>query len=206
MRLSAYDTFCLYLALKNHFGRWSYDYFKYHGKTSVTKDAFMIRKDRFQFQKLCRMYDENEMLDFLVANFLYDDKIWIGALLEDEAKDRYREYLKRKQSITYRFENELNALLNMKDVDGEIKALFKSKNNGHLPVLSGYYSNIAGVETLSLLDYFVGYFDKYEKEFRGDYLWGKLRMKCKKLLPFIVFDKEKIKNIIKEKANAHIYS
>lgn len=204
MRLSAYDTFCLYLALKNHFSRWSYDYFKYNGKTSVTKDAFMIRKDRFQFQKLSRMYDESEIRDFLIANFLHDEKVWVGSLLEDEAKDRYHNYLKRKQSLSYTFENELNNLTNT--VNDDIKALFKTENNGYLPVVSGYYQHRAGIETLALLDYFVGYFDKYDKIFHDDYLWSKLRMKCKKLLPFLTFDKEKIKNIIKEKANAHIYS
>lgn len=203
MRLSAYDTYCLYLALKNHFGRWSYDYFKYHGKTSVSKESFLNRRDRFQFQKLCRMYDEAEMLDFMVANFLYDDKIWIGALLEDEAKDRYQEYMRRKQILSYIFENELNDLT--QTVNDDIKKLFKI-TEGQLPIVSSYYEHRAGLETLALLDYFVGYFDKFNDEFGDDFLWSKLRMKCKKLLPFMTFDKEKIKNIIKDKANAHIYS
>lgn len=203
MRLSAYDTFCLYLALKNHFGRWSYDYFKYHGKTSVTKESFINRKDKFQFQKLSRMYDDNEMTDFMVANFLYDEKIWVGALLEDEAADRYKEYIRRKQILSYIFENELNNLT--ETTDDDIKALFKI-SDGQLQIVSSYYEHRAGIETLALLDYFVGYFDKYNNEFRDDYLWSKLRMKCKKLLPFMTFDKEKIKNIIKEKANAHIYT
>lgn len=204
MRLTAYDTFCMYLAIKNHFTQDSYDYFKYQGKSRISKDSFMNRRDRFQFQKLCRMYDGDEMRDFLIANFLYDEKIWIGSLLEDEARDRYTEYLKRKQSLSYIFENELNRLTDM--VKGDIKGLFKPYDKGNLPILNGYYSQYAGIETLALLDYFVGYFDKYDSKFKDDYFWSKLRMKCKKLLPFMSFDKNKIKNIIKEKADAHIYS
>ena len=201
MRLSAYETFCLYLALKNHFSKDSYNYFKYQGKTNISKESFLNRRDKFQFQKLCRMYDDTEMLDFMVANFLHDEKIWVGDLLQDEAKDRYMEYLKRKQSLSYRFENELDLLIN--SAHGGLKGLFKPQD-GQLPVVSGYYYQIAGIETLSLLDYFVGYFDKYDTQFKDDYLWSKLRMKCKKLLPFMNFDKNKIKDILKDRANAHI--
>lgn len=201
MRLSAYETFCLYLALKNHFSKESYNYFKYQGKTNVSKESFMNRKDRFQFQKLSRMYDDSEMLDFMVANFLYDEKIWVGDLLQDEAKDRYMDYLKRKQSLSYRFENELDLLIN--SVHGGLNALFKPKDE-QMPVINGYYSQIAGIETLALLDYFVSYFDKHNLQFKDDYLWSKIRMKCKKLLPFMDFDKNKIKDILKSRVNAHI--
>lgn len=201
MRLSAYETFCLYLALKNHFSKESYNYFKYQGKTNVSKESFMNRKDRFQFQKLSRMYDDTEMLDFMVANFLHNEKIWVGDLLEEEAKDRYMEYLKRKQSITYRFENELDMLITSA---GGIQRLFKLDKDGNLPVISGYYWTIAGIETLALLDYFVSYFDKHDPQFKDDYLWSKIRIKCKKLLPFMDFDKNKIKEILKSRVNAHI--
>lgn len=201
--MSAYETFCLYLALKNHFSKESYNYFKYQGKTNISKESFLNRKDRFQFQKLSRMYDDAEMLDFMVANFVHDEKIWVGNLLESDAKDRYTEYLKRKQSLTYRFENELDQLI---VASGGIQKLFRVDKDGNLPIITGYYWNIAGIETLALLDYFVGYFDKYNTKFGDDYLWIKLRMKCKKLLPFINFDKNKIKDILKDRTNAHIYS
>ena len=201
MRLGPYETFCLYLALKNHFSKESYDYFKYHGKTNISRDSFLNRKDKFQFQKLCRMYDETEMLDFMIANFIHHEKIWVGDLLDSEAKDRYMEYLKRKQSLTYRFENELDRLITSA---GGIQKLFKIDQDGNLPVVAGYYWTIAGIETLALLDYFVGYFDKYNAKFGDDYLWIKLRMKCKKLLPFMTFDKNKIKDILKDRMNAHI--
>lgn len=150
------------------------------------------------------MYSPEEMTDFMVANFLYDEKMWVGALLDDEAKDRYNAYVKRKQTLTYTFDNELSELI--ETVNGNIKSLFKP-NDGHggqLPVVIGCYEQRAGLETLALLDYFVGYFDKYNDEYRDDYLWSKLRMKCKKLLPFMEFDKNKIKTIIKAKAEAHI--
>ena len=104
--LTGYETFCLYLALKNHFTRDSYDFFKYHGKTHATKESFINRRDRFQFQRLSRKYNADQMKDFLVANFLHDDRIWVGQLLEEDAEDRYNEYVKRNQSLTYSFKND----------------------------------------------------------------------------------------------------
>lgn len=203
MRLSAYDTFRLYLAIKNHFSRRSYDYFKYNGKMNITQESFLSRRDKHQFAKLSRLYDENEMRDFLVANLLHDESVWVGFLLQDEAKDIYNDYLKRKQALSYTFANELDKMI---DKAGDIKALFKPKPNELLPVISYHYAGLAGLETLALLDHFVGYLDKYEDEYKDDYLWGKVRMKCKKLYPFIEFDKEKIKNILKDRMNAHIYT
>ena len=202
MRLTSYETFCLYIALKNHFSKESYDYFKYQGKTNISRESFLNRKDKFQFQKLCRLYAPEEMIDFLVANFLNDEKIWVGDLLHDEAKDIYLEYMKRKQSLSYRFENELDLLIN--SAPNGLNGLFKLNQDGQLPVVAGYYWQIAGIETLALLDYFVGYFDKYNDQLKDDFLWSKLRMKCKKLLPFMVFDKNKIKDILKNRVDAHI--
>lgn len=201
MRLSAYDTFCLYLALKNHFTRDSYDFFKYHGKTHATKESFMNRRDRLQFQRLSKRYTADQMRDFLVANFLHDDKIWVGNLLEDEAETRYHEYMKRKQSLSYMFNNELDKLIS---IAGNIKALFKL-HDGTLPLLTLHYQNEASLETLALLDHFVDYFNKFDDRLKDDYLWSKLRMKCKKLLPFMEFDRNKMKGILKEKVDAHIY-
>jgi len=46
---SGFSAFALYNAIKLHFTTDSYDYFKYHGKTNVTRDNFAIRKDKYTF-------------------------------------------------------------------------------------------------------------------------------------------------------------
>ena len=92
MRLSAFDTYALFLALKQHFTQANYDYFRYHGKTRANKESFIQRKDRFYYQKLSRKYDSEQMVDFLVANLL-KGLIWVGNLLDDEAHENYLAYL-----------------------------------------------------------------------------------------------------------------
>ena len=88
--MTGYETFGIYQALKLHFTQESYDYFKYHGKTNISVSAFENRKDKYHFYKLSRRFTvKDELIDFLVANFIEDTHMWVGKLLEDEADTRY---------------------------------------------------------------------------------------------------------------------
>jgi hypothetical protein len=74
---TGYAAFALYNALKLHFTSDSYDFFKYHGKTNISKDSFLRRKDKYTFYKLSRKYSLDELKYFYVSNFLDGDK-WVG--------------------------------------------------------------------------------------------------------------------------------
>lgn len=188
MRLSAFDTYCLYLALKNHFSRESYDFFKYNGKTNANKESFMSRRDRFQFQKVSRIYNDDEMQDAFVANFL-KDKSWIGDLLDEEAYSNFVEYRRRRQSLSYNFTNDLDLLFTKEPID----KVFRSSNNSFAPILTYIIREDISIETAVILDRFIG----FSKNF--DSIFEKYRMKLQKYAPFIEFDKNKMKSILKEK-------
>lgn len=197
MRLSAFDTYQMFLALKNHFTQKSYDFFKYHGKTNASQESFLARRDKYQFQKLCRLKPDNEMRDFIVANLLESDNIWVGDLLDSEAEDKYRQYLKRKQSITYMFTNDIDILLselpNPKD-------WFYCKDDLP-PIMSLAMNNTISLETFVILNDFVGFIDKFDKRMSDDFLWPKFSIKARKFRPFVEYDRDKIKKILKEKLN-----
>lgn len=200
MRLSAFDTYALYLALKQHFTQDSYDYFKYHGKTRANKESFMQRKDKYQFQKLSRMYSDEEMRDFLVAN-LMKEKTWVGDLLEEDANDNYLAYLRRKQSLSYVFSNELDELFSHDPPERAFKV-----GQGHLhlpPILNFIMCGAMSPETFVILDRFIGFSSTLDKRLADDYLWSKYRMLPRKLHPFLSYDKDKMKNILKEKINEY---
>ena len=91
-----YDTYCLYLAINNHFHTESYDYFKYNGKVSAKLESFMKRKDKYHFAKLARKYN-GELKDFLVAN-LSKKKYYVAELLDQECEKNYLEFKNRKQN------------------------------------------------------------------------------------------------------------
>ena len=56
--MQAVDVYLMYCALKAHFGKGDYDFVKYGGKSSATKDSFWKRTDRLFFVKTQRKYKE----------------------------------------------------------------------------------------------------------------------------------------------------
>jgi hypothetical protein len=200
MRLSAFDTYALYLALKQHFTQDSYDYFKYHGKTRANKESFLQRRDKYQFQKLSRMYSDEEMKEFLVSNLL-KSKTWVGDFLEDDANDNYLDYLRRKQSLTYIFSNDLDDLFTQEPPEVAFKV-----GEGYRslpPILNFIMCGAMSPETFVILDRFIGFSSVLDKQLADDYLWSKYRMLPQKLHPFLSYDKDKMKAILKEKINEH---
>lgn len=192
--MSSFDTYSLFLALKNHFTQPSYDYFKYHGKTNASPDSFMARRDRFQFQKLSRRVDANQMKDFIVANLLAG-KSWVGDFLEDDAHDIYLAYAKRKQSFSYVFASELDKMFG--EYPPEIA--FKVRNGQMPPVLNCLMNGTISPETFAILDHFIGFSKVFDEKLDDDYIWTKYRNNIMKLYPFLEFDKKKVMQILKDK-------
>jgi len=194
---SGYEIYCLYLALKQHFTVDSYNFFKYNGKTkNVSKESFLARRDRFQFEKLARKCD-NPMIHIMV-NFL-QDKTWIGDMLDDEAFDATKRYVKKVQSMSYIFKNELEQYDNL-------KTLFKTEDNGYPMILNEYMRGDVTFETVIILDTFVGFMAKFDAKLKDDYLWSKFSFKARKFAPFLLreIDKNKFKDLLKLQMNATI--
>lgn len=197
-RQSGYEIYCLYLALKQHFTVDKYDFFKYNGKTkNVSKESFLSRRDRFQFEKLARKCD-NPMIHMMV-NFL-QDKTWIGDMLDDEAFDATKRYVKKVQSMSYIFKNEIEKYDNL-------KSLFKVEDNGYPMILNEYMRGDISLETIIILDAFIDFITKFDAKLKDDYLWSKFSFKARKFAPFLLreIDKNKFKDLLKQQMNATIY-
>ena len=198
VKLSGYETFCLYLALKNHFNLDSYDYFKYNGKTrNVSKETYLSRRDRFQFEKLARNCDN--MQDHLVANLL-KDKTWVGDLLDDEAFDNTKAYVKINQSMSYVF---LNELMKIDDIKASLKFNVQYPN-----IISMLMYGSVSYQTFVILNHFIQFIPKFDAKLPDDFIWSKLSFKAKRFAPFIIrdFDQKKFANILKEHVEMAIYS
>lgn len=198
MKLTPYQTFCLYLAIKSHFTQKKYDYFKYSGTVRATPESFEKRRDKYYFSRLSKKYNENEMLDFLVANFIHDNK-WIGDLLEDTGHDNYIKYLKRKQAFTYYFTNELTALLSTVD---DPRDLFICSSSTYPRIINEYLAGTISLETLSVLNRFICFFDQFDKKIdQDDIVWSSVRLKSIKLHSFLEYNKKRIKDVLKKHLN-----
>lgn len=197
MRLTAFETYTLLMALKQHFTQANYDYFKYNGKTRANKESFIQRKDRFYYQKLSRKYDSEQMVDFLVANLL-KGLTWVGNLLDDEAHENYMAYLKRKQALAYTFANELDNFFSVQPPE----LAFKS-SSGLPPILNTIMCGTMSPETFVILDRFIGFSESLNKTLEDDYLWSKYKALPRKLHPFLSYDKDKMRSILKEKIHEY---
>ena len=191
--MTPFETYCLFLALKNHFTTESYDFFKYKGKTSATVKSFEARNDRFFFQKLSRKYSSEQMPDMLVSNLLQGKK-WVGDFLADDAEEIYFEYVKVKDSFTYIFKEETEKLF----TENTVEEVFRCKQGKYPIILEKCLTGEMPLAIFVVLNDFFGFFDKLDKKVgKDDVIWSKIRLRCNKLRPFLVYDKQKLKEHLK---------
>ena len=193
---SGFAAYALFHALKLHFTSDSYDYIKYNGKTNVTKTTFSTRKDKYSFYRLSRKFGLTELKDYYVANFLVSDVQWVGDIIGPDSEEIYKKWQKRIQSLTYTFENDIIKLLDRVNDPNEL--LMVKKNQFPLLMQCAQQGDIA-IETLIILDDIMNFFPMWQKEIYDDIVWPNFKMKCQKYKAFLHYDKEKYKQILKEK-------
>lgn len=192
---SGFAAFALWNALKLHFTSDSYDYFKYNGKTNVSKQSFTIRKDKYQFYKLSRKYSLDELKQYYISNFLVDNNHWVGDLLTPQAEENYRKWQKRIQALTYNFESDMIYLLDkympldlIKVKDGQYPKLLVEMMEGNI-----------GIETVVILDRIMQFWPMWTERIDDDIVWPMWRTRVKKYEMFVNFDTPKVKQILKDK-------
>ena len=109
----------------------SYDFFKYGGKTRVSSDKFMIRKDKYFFEKWAKKLDnEQEAIGFIVSNKLQGNNYIIKYTLNN-----YTAWKSYKDAVSYRFEQDFLA-------------------NKGIDLAQKFFSgSLNGLEYIMLLDY-----------------------------------------------------
>jgi hypothetical protein len=199
---TGFAAYAMWNAMKLHFTSDSYDYFKYHGKTNVSKQSFSVRKDKYHFYKLSRKYSVLELRDFYLANFLQGKGDWVGDMIQDGA-DNYAKWKKTNQALTYNFENDIMYLLDR--VDGaefwSFDDYFKPISGGWPNIITKLMKSEVSLESVCILVDIANIMPWWEKEITDDLLWPTWHRLIKKYTPFIQYDKEKILHIIKKKIN-----
>ena len=189
-----FDCYKIYLALKNHFTRDSYDYHKYNGRTRATVETFYKRKDRFWFEKMCRKKTEKEVEDFFVANFVScsdPETLWIGDLMKS-GDSNYTEWKKRVQSLSYIFKEEVESHISGNNFD----TMFFIKGGRHPQLLKEHLQGHLSLETMLILDRILGYKNNFDKKL-DDPVWKVTSTRMKKYSPFLNIDVFTYKKILK---------
>lgn len=193
--ITGYEAFCLYQAIKLHFTTDSYDYFKYGGKSKISVEAFENRKDKFYFYKLSRrLQNKDELVDFLVANFVAEDDVWVGELLDDKSELTYRQRQKVIQSMTYTFQNDCDKIFSSVN---NPNAVLQSEDGDYPKLLTMTLRKEVEFETLCILNKILNFFPMWNKKITDTIRWPVYRRKVLKYTPFVQYNSDKMKTIIK---------
>jgi len=197
VKVTPFETYQTYLSMKSHFTNPKYDFIKYGGKSRATITSFNKRKDKYWFEKTSRKYSDQEVIDFLLSNFVNatnPQNLWIGEII-NSGERTYAEWKMRQQSLTYMFTEQSSTLLSENDLE---KVFNCSK--GHPIVLKKYLGGEISLETLSILEKVFSFKGKFDKKLK-DPVWETVSMKLKKYLPFLNINVFQFKKILRDILN-----
>ena len=192
--MTPFDCYKTYLALKNHFTKDSYDYYKYCKKTRASLESFYKRRDRFWFEKVSRQKTDKEVEEFFVANFVSCDdpqSLWIGDMIK-EGECRYKDWQRKVQSLSYLFKEESQEMLS----SNNLEQLFDCSRQ-HPPLLKKFLSGKLSLETMVICDKILLYGNDFDKKLK-DPVWETVGRRIKKYSPFLHIDVSHYKKILKD--------
>ena len=197
MKVTPYETYQTYLSMKSHFTNKRYDFFKYGGKSRATMTSFNKRKDKYWFEKTSRKYSDQEITDFLLANFVTTNtpqNLWIGEII-NSGERTYADWMKRQQSLSYMFKEQSKKLLSEK----ELEEVFNC-SKGHPPILKKYLGGEISLETFVIFEKIFSFGKKFNRKLK-DPVWETVSMKMKKYIPFLNINVFHYKKILREIVN-----
>ena len=196
-KVTPFETYQTYLSMKSHFTNSKYDFFKYGGKSRATVTSFNKRKDKYWFEKTSRKYSDQEITDFLLANFVTTDtpqNLWIGEIINSGEKT-YADWMKRQQSLTYLFKEQSRELLSEK----KLEEIFNC-SKGHPLILKKYLGGSINLETFAIFEKIFSFGKNFDDKLK-DPVWESVSLKLKKYLPFLNINVFQYKKILREIVN-----
>ena len=196
-KVTPFETYQTYLSMKSHFTNRKYDFFKYGGKSRATVTSFNKRKDKYWFEKTSRKYSDQEITDFLLANFVTTDtpqNLWIGEIINSGERN-YADWMRRQQSLTYLFKEQSRELLSEK----KLEEIFNC-SKGHPLILKKYLGGSINLETFAIFEKIFSFGKNFDNKLK-DPVWESVSLKLKKYLPFLNINVFQYKKFLRELIN-----
>ena len=198
MIMDEFSVYKMYIALKLHFTTDAYDVIKQRGKVRASRQAFAKRTDLFSIKKISKNYTDEEVANFLVANFVSGDR-W-GGMFDIEAGQRYTLWKKKIESLSYAFSQDLDNLIQECEDSGiDPKSIFTTSKGQHPYIIKAYLRKTIGIETLVILEKLTGFINKFDSEINDTIVWPDISRLVKKYKPFLVIDVEKYDAIFRRR-------
>ena len=173
------DVYLMYCAMKAHFSKNDYDFFTYKGKSRVPRNSFYKRKDRGFFVKLSRKYSEEDLKNYLVANFIIDRRGYIANF----SNENYEQWKEKRNNFYNMFTDEIRPLVK------NFNPLFEVKNSEHPILLKEYLGKRVSLETLIILDDLVNFSKTWDNRMTEDYIWFDLKKLMNNYKRFLTINK-----------------
>ena len=175
------DVYQMYCAMKAHFSKSSYNFIKYGGKTKVSRDSFWKRNDRYFFVKISKKYNNDEIKDYLLSNFIQNRNGYIANFNDQN----YENWLDRKMMFYNIFQQELKPYIK------NFEPLFEVKDGNHPTLLKEYLGKRVSLETLVILDELVDFSKKWDEQLGDDVVWPDIKNLMKNYKGFLTINKNK---------------
>lgn len=183
--MNSYQCYSDYVALKQHFSRWDYDYFHFRGSTQVSPKSYDKRKDRYWFEKLSNLHSPFERL---IANFCVNESAWIRDIVVNS--DVYLEWQARQDTLTRTFTKEIEIL--SKSFDNN----FLYNPGTHPFLVREYLGGRISLETLTIISDLTDCVSYWVTKVDDDPLFEMVIRRIMKYSPFLDYDMEKFREIL----------
>lgn len=193
--MNGFSAFRYYLAVKLHFSNDKFSVFENNGNVKYSMETFNARNDRFIFDKLTRKFDAaKDIIQFYVANFAYGNDNFIYAI--EEADQYYAEWIKRKESITKIFHDDLSKVqLEIEKYAYTMDHVFTNKDGNFPVILKLYLGKVITIETMSILNARKPIIQEWKQDPNITLVFEQDLRRIEKLIGFIKYDAAKIDKI-----------
>lgn len=196
--MNEFQAYKMYLALKAHFQTEKYDVIESRGRIVASHKNFLGSGKSHELRRLTKMYKDNEICDFMVANFTAGDR-W-GGVFDADASRQYQNWKRRVESLRYTFKQDLERLA---ELAADSNCDIMEADAGQHPVLlRAYFGQRITLETLVILDVLLDFRATYDEKMKHTLMWPETSRLIKKYRPFLKFDKEVFRAIYDEHRNS----
>ena len=179
--MQAVDVYLMYCALKAHF-QGDYDYHKFGGKTKTKRESYYKRKDRFFFAKTAVKYEDTEVLNYFVSNFIHDRSGYIANFTDKN----YETWMNKRAMFYEIFSQEMQPFVK------NFEPLFECESGQHPTLLKEYMGKRISLETMIVLDDLVEYSKKWKKELEwDDFVWPDVKKLMNNYKGFLTINTDK---------------
>ena len=192
--MTPYQVYVEYLAQKSHFSNVNYDYFKYNKKVRASAKSFNSRSDKYWFEKTSRKYNDKEIVNFLVSNFVAADNtsnLWIGQII-NSGERTYADWMRRQQSLTYLFKEQSTELFSQTKLENVFDC-----SKGHPILLKTFLKSELAPEIMVIYDKIFSYISEFDKKLL-DPVWETVSLKIRKYKQFLQIDVFNYKKILRD--------